>query len=88
MAKVTLQNYGSNQGAAPASLKPDQDVTRSPYAPNLSEAAERIVARGIASNATPAKINTRADANVPAAYGHRDRSADPAVKIAAKTSRR
>lgn len=88
MAKISLAGYGQNQGAVPSSITPTEDVARNPYAPSLSEAHESVIANGIASNPQVRKINTRADANVPAAFGHRNRGADTLVKVPAKTSRR
>lgn len=86
MAKVSLSNYGGNQSAAPSSLPPDQDVEHSPYAPNLSDAHERVCRNGVASNPQLRKIDTRPE--VPPAYGMRNRSADAAVKVPPTTVRR
>jgi hypothetical protein len=85
MAK-TFTGYGQNQSAVPSSLTPDQDVGRSPYAPNLSDAHERVCANGVASNPQLRKIDARPE--VAPGYGHRNRGADAAVKVPAKTVRR
>ena len=86
MAKVTLTGYGQNQAAVPSSLSPDQDVERSPYAPPLSDAHERVCANGVASNPQLRKIDARPE--VAPAYGMRNRSADTAAKVPPKTVRR
>jgi hypothetical protein len=85
MAKITI-NYSQNQADAPASLMPREDVERSPYAPKLNDAHERIIANGVKSNSQLRKVDSKPE--VAPAYGMRCRGADAAVKVPAKTTRK
>lgn len=77
MAKVSLADYGQNQSAGPSSIAPGDDVDRSLYAPPLSDAHERVLANGVASNPQLRKIDSRPA--VDPAYGMRYRNANPAT---------
>jgi len=85
MAKVSLTGYGQNNSAVPSSLTPGEELAKNPYQSPLSEAHESVIANGVASNPQVRKIDDKAE--VPPAFGHRDRNAN-VVKVPTKTTRR